>query len=177
MKIKIPFFFLYEGWNWTFSKCNKMSPRVLSFHYYSLNQQFLCLFVSKSQWPSSWLHLPGAQRRWPHFLPSWWRGLVLLCFSAHMHRYVSETPCDLLPHAWGACWLRNHCLSSRTDVQPCLSSQARATGNHVSPSCWIVVLELGGPGARRKIYFTSLSPPPAPQPPPQPAAPLPCPHT
>lgn len=68
-------------------------------------------------------------------------------------------------------------------MQPCLPSQARATGNHVSPvmgleapSCWTVVLGLGGPGARRKIYSTSVSPPTAPQLPPQPAAPLPCPH-
>ena len=89
---------------------------------------------------------------WPHFLPSWWWNLVLLCFSAHIHRYPSEIPCDLLPQAWGACWLRNHWISSRTNVHPFLPLKARTTGNHVSPlmgleapSCCTVVMELVGP--------------------------------
>ena len=110
---------------------------------------------------------PVLRERWPHFLPFWWWRLVLLCFSAHIHRYVSEIPCDLLPPARGACWLRNHGIPSRTNVQPFLPLKARTTGSLVSPltgleapSCWTVVLELGGPGARRNIYSTSLSPSP-----------------
>ena len=153
MKIKmlLLLFFLYERWNWTFSKCNKISPRVL-FYYYPLNQQFLCLFISKSQRPFVVASPPSVLKEsWPHFLLSWWWNLVLLCFSANIHRYASEVPCDLLPRAWGACWLRNHWMSSRTNVQPFLPLMARTTGNHVFPltglkalSCWIVVLELVG---------------------------------
>lgn len=131
-----------------------MSPRVVFlYYYYPLNQQFLCLFVSKSQWPFILASPPSVLKEsWPHFLPSWWWNLVLLCFSAHIHRYPSEIPCDLLPQAWGACWLRNHWISSRTSVQPFLPLKARTTGNHVSPlmgleapSCCTVVTELVGP--------------------------------
>lgn len=163
MEIKMLLFY----WNWTFSKCNKMSPRVVVFYYYyPLNQQFLCLFVSKSQWPFILASPPLVLKEsWPHFLPSWWWNLVWLCFSAHIHRYPSEIPCDLLPQAWGACWLRNHWISSRTNVQPFLPLKARTTGNHVSPligleapSCCTVVTELVGP---EHIYSPPSSPSPA----------------
>lgn len=107
---------------------------------------------------------PVLKERWPHFLPFWWWRVVLLCFSAHIHRYVSEIPCDLFPPAWGAGWLRHHWIPSRTNVQPFLALKARTTGSPVSPlmgleapSCWTVVLELGGPGVRKNIYSTSLS--------------------
>lgn len=144
-----------------------MSPRVVVFYYYyPLNQQFLCLFVSKSQWPFILASPPLVLKEsWPHFLPSWWWNLVWLCFSAHIHRYPSEIPCDLLPQAWGACWLRNHWISSRTNVQPFLLLKARTTGNHVSPligleapSCCTVVTELVGP---EHIYSPHSSPSPA----------------
>ena len=90
-------FFSYEGWNRTFLSAIKCPPGCL-FYYYPLNQQFLCVFIRKSQWPSILAPPPWVLKEsWPHFLPSWWWKLVLLWSSANMHRYVSEIPCDLLP--------------------------------------------------------------------------------
>lgn len=137
----------------------------------SLNQQFLRLFISKSQWPFILASPPSVLKEsWPHFLPSWWWNLVLLCFSANIHRYASETPCDLLPQARGACWLRNHWISSRTNVQPFLPWRARTTGNHMSPlmgleapSCWLVVLELVA-WSKKEYLVPSLSQSPSPHP-------------